>query len=157
MKIFDLPPLLEAIAEEIAQTGEADPAKVNVLIEDGPVAIESWCDMIDSTKAEAEVIKTRINELKERMEARLHTAERMSNLLRDILDQSFEGKVKTPLITCWNQDSVTYDFDRVPKDYYVVPEPKVDKKRLIADYKAGILPKDIAVIENKSRSLRTRR
>ena len=87
MKIFDLPPLLEAIADEIAQTGEADPAKVNVLIEDGPVAIESWCDMIDSTKAEAEVIKARINELKERMEARLHTAERMSNLLRDILDQ----------------------------------------------------------------------
>jgi len=113
--------------------------------------------MIESTYAEAEVIKARINELKDRMEARLHTAERMSNLLRDILDQSFEGKVKTPLITAWNQDSVTYDFDRVPKDYYVVPEPKVDKKRLIADHKAGILPKDIAVIENKSRSLRTRR
>ena len=136
---------------------EGHATQCNVLIEDGPKAIEAWVDMIDSTKAEAEVIKTRINELKDRMEARLHTAERMSNLLRDILDQSFEGKVKTPLITCWNQDTVTYDFDHVPKDYYVVPEPKVDKKRLIADHKAGTLPKDITVIENKSRSLRTRR
>ena len=159
IKVFDIPPLLEAISEEIAAGKDPDPAKVNLLATEGPDAIESWLDAIEIVKGEAEIIKNRIEELKERRDARIHTAERMSNLLADILDNHFEGKIKTPTVTTWTQVTKSYDFecDDLPDQYVIHPEPRVDKKKMAEDYRAGKLPKGISVVENSSRSIRVRR
>lgn len=157
MKVFDIPYLLEAIADDIRDGREPDPAKVNLLIQDGPGAVEDWLDVITETEAVVEVLAVRIKELQDRKAAREHTAQRMKDLLSDILANHFDGKLKTAQVTVWNQESVSYEFANVPDEYLVTPEPKVDKKRLATDYKAGALPKGIEVTETTKRSLRVRR
>lgn len=158
IKVFDIPPIVEKIEEAISLGQEPDPALVNLLIQEGPACIESWIDAIEVVKVEADIIKKRIEELKERREARLHTAERMSDLLASVLENHFEGKVKTPTLTTWVQPTISYDFGgSIPKSYFVTPEPRLDKKRLMADHKEGKLPKGIEVTENVSRSIRVRR
>lgn len=159
MRIFDIPPILEAIRNDLASNCTPDPAKVNILVQQGPQAIESWIDCIEEIKAEAAFIKDRIAQLQERMQARLDTAERMAENLSGILDSSFNGKIKTPTLTVWNQDTTSYDFD-VPegeKKYWVTPAPRVDKKALLNDLRDGKLPPGIEVRKNITRSIRTRR
>ena len=159
MKIFDIPPLIDAIQQEIAAGETPDPAKVNLLVLEGPQAVEAWIDCIEEAKAEAAFIKDRIAQLRERMQARLDTVDRMSEALATVLDDAFSGKVKTATVTVWNQDSHSYDFD-VPtteEKYWVTPPKQVDKKALLADLREGRLPDSIQVKQSTSRSIRIRR
>ena len=104
MKIFDLSPMMQDIQVSIQLGLVPDPAKVNLLVQEGPKVVEEWVDMIDEVEGEAGLIKARIDQLKSRMESREKSAERMRQALAGVLLQSFEGKVKTPLVTVWVQE-----------------------------------------------------
>ena len=87
----------------------------------------------------------------------------MSEVLRDILDTSFAGSVKTATLTLWNQDTKSFDFAIDDRDkaklsqYFVNPEPRLDKVKLAEHHKLGLLPQEVQVTEKTTRSIRTRR
>ena len=159
MNIFDLPPIIEAIDNDIAAGLEPDPAKIALLVQEGPSAIESWIDMIDIAQGEADTIAARVKELQARKLAREAQVDRMKDCLATILDNHFDGKVKTAMVTTWTQESKSYEFpdEVIPVTYLIPQQPKVDKKQMITDLKAGTLPKTVTVNETTKSTLRVRR
>lgn len=161
MRIFDIGPTLEKIETDLQAGLAPDPALVNLLIEDGPVAVEEWLDMIANVEAEQAALDKRIEELEGRRDARKQTVKRMKEALQGVLLQHFSGKVKTAQVTAWVQDTVSYDYNGVnPEDHpqFYKTEVKLDKKSLNEAYKnSASLPSGIEVVTNVSQSLRTRR
>jgi hypothetical protein len=95
--------MIQDVQQSIQLGQDPDPATVNMLVEMGPAAIEGWVDSFEGLEGEADVIQARIDQLRERKESRIKSAERMRQALIGVLLQSFDGKVKTPLVTVWVQ------------------------------------------------------
>ena len=157
MQIFQISALMESIQQAIEEGNEPDPMQLNVLLEEGPKAIESWWDAIDNTQAESDALDKRIKELQARKAARDQAVDRMKTALENFLRQHFNGKVRTAELTTWNQATTSYEFQNIPAEYLKPQEPKVDKARLIADHKAGTLPKSVEVFEVVKESVRVKR
>jgi len=152
--------ILETLENEVAAGMEPDPAIIALLTQEGPKAIESWIDAIDVAKGEATVLATRIKELQGRKQCREQTIERMEKCLVEILDSSFNGKVKTAEVTAWTQESSTFEFEGVIPVTYEIPQPpKVDKKAMLTDLKEGKLTASdtLTITETKKSTLRIRR
>jgi len=156
--IFDIPVILETLDNEIAAGQDPDPAIVAWLVNEGPKAVEKWIDCIEQAEAEAALLATRIAELQGRKAARVQTVGRMKDVLIEILDKSFQGKIKTAEVTAWTQEVKTVEFEGEIPSVYKIPQPdKVDKKAMLTDLKAGTLAPEIIVIETSKPTLRIRR
>lgn len=156
--IFDIGDMMENIKQAFSEGREPDPAIVNLLIQEGPAAIEKWLDAIDEVQGEADILAKRIAELKGRMDARNQTVERMKGVLSNLLALHFDNKIKTPTFTAWNQSTESYEFTgTIPSAFLKPQEPKVDKKGLVDAVKAGQTFEGLEVNKNVSTSVRVRR
>ena len=158
LKLFELSELAEAVYQDLENGNPPDPAKVNLFIQQGPLAIEGWVDAIEALEGDADVIDLKIKALQIRKEARTSRSSNMKKFLSEVLDAHFSGKIKTALVTVWNQDSSSYEFE-VPEDStYWIPQPKkLDKKALISAQKEHTLDPQVKVTESKTRSVRIKR
>lgn len=162
MRVFDLGPLLERIEEAINEGLEPDPALVELLVQEGPKAVEQFWDLIDMTQADADLLATRIKELQGRKAAREQAVERMKGVLQDLLKRHFNGKIKTATITTWVQSTKTYtvtgaDPVKHPQ-FFKTPEPEFKKSLVLDLVKAEQpLPEGIEVTEGFTESPRVKR
>lgn len=110
-----------------------------------------------------ENLKAGFKREKERMAHGEESCDNRIKSLKKYMQQCMEltglEKIKTKLSSIWiqnNQPSVVVDaenVDDIPIEYLVVQEPKVDKKKIAEDIKAGVDLYGIAHLEY-SRSLR---
>ena len=160
MRLFDLPDIMYDIRSAIERGEEPSTEAVNLLIKEGPKAVDDYFLMIDEVEAEAEAIKGHIDAMKARLERRETTAAKMKEYAKQILKAEFGGKIKTELGSYWVQGSTAYEFEVTYEkhpEFFSVPEPKASKKALISAMKDGALPADIQVTSITSESVRVRR
>ena len=160
MHLFNLPDVMHDIREAIERGEEPSVEAVNLLLKEGPKAIDDYFLLIDEVEAEAEAIKAHIDTMKGRMERRKTTAEKMKSYMQQILTAEFGGRVRTALGSYWVQGGKTYDFGTSFEEHpelFKIPDPVLKKAELIALYKAGTMPDDICVTETETSSLRVRR
>jgi len=126
----------EGMAEAVADTMEAIEGEFN----EKALALTSVTLNIDADiKAARDALKS--------LQARIKAMENKRDGLREYLRQNMEAtgikKISCPIfsVTCKKPAEVLVieDEDLIPDDYMVVPEPvvKPDRKRLLADLKAG--------------------
>lgn len=162
MRAFQIGDVLQNIKDSLEAGLEPDPAKVALLVTEGPKAIEEFWDLIDMTQADADLLATRIKDLQGRKAAREQAVERMKGALQDILNRHFGGKIKTATLTTWTQRTPTYevsgaDATKHPQ-FFKTPEPTIQKAKIIEQFKAGVaMPEDINVTEGFSESVRVKR
>lgn len=161
MKAFEIGPLMEQIQLAIEEGREPDPALVELLCQEGPRAVEEWWDAIDMVQSDVTVLAERIKALKERKDAREQTVDRMKSVLLNVLNNHFEGKIRTPLLTCWTQKTTTYEVtgaDPIKNPtFFKFPEPELKKSVVVQVYKDGGLPDNVSVSEGFSESVRVKR
>jgi len=176
MRVFDIGPLLEQIetflsaeAEAIQQGIEPDPNDIKLrneitelLVQEGPSAVERFWDLIDMTQGDVNLLSERIKELRARKDARERAVERMKGVLQDLLNRHFEGKIKTATLTTWTQKTTTYEVSgadpQAHPQFFKVPPPELKKSLVLDQYKAGLpLPKGVEVTEGWSESVRVKR
>lgn len=153
MQIFQVSELMESITQSISEGNEPDQAALNLLLSEGPKAIEEWVDSMDNIQAEVDALDKRIKELTTRKKARAQAVERMDGALKDFLKRHFDGKVKLTELTAYIRKTPKYEFEGYGQEYLKCPEPVVDKAGLIAAYKAGTLPSTVNVTVDHTESL----
>lgn len=160
MRLFEIPDAMYAIREAI-ERGEAPPVEaVNLLLKDGPAAVDNWFLAMDEVEAEITAMKEHVASIKGRMDRRATTLEKMKSYAEQVLASEFNGKVKTAIGTYWVQAGKTYDFVTSFVEHpelFKIPEPVLKKAELISMFKAGEMPSDICVTETETSSLRVRR
>ncbi len=171
MKLFDLGPLFEHVREKI-EAGEApDPAVVELIIQEGPKAVDDWFLMIEEVEGDIDALKAHLEKIKARLDARKQTKERMEDVIRDIMKQHFPkldkaGNVtghglKTALGSYWVQKTPHFEFTGADPtknpQFFKFPDPEFKKSEAIRVYKEGILPENVTVIEGSTESVRCRR
>ena len=171
MKLFDLGPLFEHVRERI-EAGEApDPAVVELIVQEGPRAIDDWFLMVEEVEGDVEAIKAHLEKMKARLAAKEQTVERMKGAVQDIMKRHFPkldkaGNVtgyglKTALGSYWVQKTPTFTFsgaDPVKNpQFFKFPDPEFKKSEAIRVYKEGVLPENVTVTEDFTESVRCRR
>jgi Siphovirus Gp157 len=160
MQIFSIGPIFEQIRETLEAGEEVDPAITNLLVSEGPKAIDDFWMAIDGVQGEIDTLKAHLVAIKARMDAREKTVEHMKGVVQDLLVRHFDKKVKTSLGTYWVQGTPTYevvaDFTKNP-EFFKTPDPVLEKKKVIEVYKQGTLPDTITVTESSTESVRCRR
>lgn len=171
MKLFDLGPLFEHVREKIEAGETPDPAIVELIIQEGPKAIDDWFLMMDEVDGDIEALKAHLEKIKCRLDARKQTKERMEGMVQDILKRHFPkvdkaGNItgyglKTALGTYYVQKTPVFTFtgaDPVKNpQFFKFPEPEFKKSEAIRVYKEGVLPENVTVTEEFTESVRCRR
>lgn len=138
---------------EMLENGEIDETVYNDTIESlgGDIAIEDVIKSIRNKQAEIDALKAESDRLTEKRRNCENAVDGLKNLLLTYLTVTNQKKVKTELFsvskgTC---KSVTItDDSKIPSEYLIQQVPKIDKKAILAQLKAGV---DIlgAIIEEK--------
>ena len=104
MNLYDIPILMVEI-RDLIESGQTEglEERVALLTSEGPKAINWWCDAIKELDQESAALAERIGQLKAKKEAKDNSVERMREMLRQVLNSSFDGKVKTAEYTCFTR------------------------------------------------------
>jgi len=142
----------------------ADEEVINDTLEGLDYEIEAKADgyakVIRALEADAAAYKTEIDRMTDRKRTIENNIDRMKKNLQATMELTGKTKFKTDLFSFNvqnNAPSVVIDAENVndiPIEYLVIQEPKVDKKKIAADIKAGV-DLHFAHLE-QSRSLRIR-
>jgi hypothetical protein len=106
---------LESILTE--NDGELTPeleARMDALLLEGPQRIEAAAMVVRTLETSAEAAKAEAKRLTERAASFESNAKSLKQRITIALDAAFNGKVKTPLFTIWNQtspDTVSFELD----------------------------------------------
>lgn len=106
---------LESILTE--NDGELTPeleARMDALLLEGPQRIEAAAMVVRTLETSAEAAKAEAKRLTERAASFEANAKSLKQRICIALDAAFDGKVKTPLFTVWNQtsaDTVSFELE----------------------------------------------
>ena len=138
---------------EMLENGEIDETVYNDTVESlgGQIAIEDVIKSIRNKQAEIEALKAESDRLTEKRRNCENAVEGLKNVLLTYLKVTNQKKVKTELysVSKGTSKSVTItDDSKIPVEYLIQQVPKIDKKAILAQLKAGV---DIlgAIIEEK--------
>ena len=138
---------------EMLENGEIDETVYNDTVESlgGEIAIEDVIKSIRNKQAEIEALKAESDRLTEKRRNCENAVEGLKNVLLTYLKVTNQKKVKTDLfsVSKGTSKSVTItDDSKIPCEYLIQQVPKIDKKAILAQLKAGV---DIlgAIIEEK--------
>lgn len=106
MRIFDIPRKMEHILQAIEDGSEPDPEIVRSLVEEGPVCVDAFCHAIMGLEEGQSALDRRIRELRDKRNRAKEREQKMRQKLREIVEQTFNGKIETYEFTVWVQDDV---------------------------------------------------
>lgn len=143
----------------------ADEDVINDTLEGLDYEIEQKADgyarVIRNMEADIAGLKTEIDRMTNRKKVLENNITRLKANLQNSMEITGKIKFKTDLFSFNVQDNpaaVVMDeqyLENIPEEYLIPQEPKLDKKKLAADLKAGVDLEGIAHLE-QSRSLRIR-
>ena len=122
---------------------------------------EGYAKVIRNIESDIAGLKAEIERMTDRKRVLENNITRMKNNLQAAMELTGKTKFKTDLFSFnvqSNPAAVVMDeqyLENIPKEYLIPQEPKLDKKKLAADLKAGVDLEGIAHLE-QSRSLRIR-
>lgn len=159
MRLYDLTGKwqeLQSMSEEIEPVLLKDTLEsIDILIDE---KVENIAKIIKNNEATINAIKQEEQRFAERRRALENNNKRLKQLAQESLEAVGKDKVKGDLFTIGIQNNPTsvnvLDEKLIDSIYFVPQEPKLDKKMLLTDLKAGA---DIAGVEiQQTRSLRIR-
>lgn len=101
---------------------------------------DGYAKVIRELEAEEAGLDTEIKRLQARKSAVSGNKGRIKDALESVMRETGKLKFKTALFSFGiqkNPPSVAILSENIPLDYLVVPEPQPDKKRILAELKAG--------------------
>ena len=120
---------------------------------------EGYAKVIRNIESDIAGLKAEIERMTDRKRILENNITRMKNNLQAAMELTGKTKFKTDLFSFnvqANPAAVIMDeqyLENIPEEYLIPQEPKLDKKKLAADLKAGVDLEGIAHLE-QSRSLR---
>jgi|SRR5690625_1999315 len=158
MKLYELNEMFQNIQTliEDGQEGLEDTLEsINLAIED---KLENIAKVIKNLEAEAKAFREEEKRLAERRRSIENDIKRLKEYAEETLRTTGNRKIKTGLFTFAihkNPPSVqVFNETIVPKEYFIIPEPKLDKKKIQEAIKNG---ESVAGVELKqTESLRIR-
>ncbi len=151
---------------ELVESGEltpeaqeqADALMSQVLDELIPQKVESYCGLIRALKLEAEAYAAEEKRLADHRGTRERLAAHMSNRLQAGLEAAGLQKLQAGLFAVAIQASppaLSIGIGaEIPAEYLTPQEPKVDKRRLLADVKAGASFPGVSITQGKHLRIR---
>lgn len=113
--------------EEVADTLEAIESSVEE-------KLESYAKVIRTFEARSTVKQLEIKRLQDSARTDEEAVKRMKRAMQDYLEGTGKRKVETPLFKVWMQKNPAsvevVDESLVPKEFYKIPEPQLDKTAL---------------------------
>lgn len=142
MKLYELTDkynqLLE-VAEELDPTAFQDTLQA---LEDGiEDKAENIAKLIRTLTSDIDIIKAEEKRLAERRKSVENRISDLKEYLQNQMEVAGIDKVKRPTLTISiqnNPPSVKVTDETLLFDYMIIPEPKIDKKTLLADLKNGV-------------------
>lgn len=127
---------------EMLEAGEIDETVYNDTVQalGGEIAIEDIIKAIRNKNAEAEALKAEAERLTDKRKRCEACVEGMKSMILDYLNNTKQNKVKTDLFSVSKgaSKSVTItDDSKIPGAYLIQQPPKIDKKAILAQLKAG--------------------
>lgn len=101
---------------------------------------EDYCKVIKEFTARAESLKKLIDELENKKKSAEANADRMKKALFSAMKATGREKIRGDIFYLYiknNAESLDQIPDNLPDKYLIPQEPKVDKRTLLADVKAG--------------------
>ena len=119
---------------------------------------EGYAKIITNLQGEIAQCKAEEERLAENRRAKETNIKRMKERLQQAMDMVGRDKIKTPLFSLNvqnNPPSVTVADERAVPEKYLIPQPpKVDKKAILADIKAGAEFDWVTVTQGRSLRIR---
>lgn len=142
MKLYELTDkynqLLE-VAEELDPTAFQD--TLQALEDDIEDKAENIAKLIRTLTSDIDIIKAEEKRLAERRKSVENRISDLKEYLQNQMEVAGIDKVKRPTLTISiqnNPPSVKVTDETLLFDYMIIPEPKIDKKALLADLKNGV-------------------
>lgn len=152
MKLYEIDDAILACVDP--ETGEADEDKLNALLMERNVKIESIALWIKNLLADAAEIKQEEKAFAERRKAKENRAESLRKYLAGYLDgQKFETAKVAVSFRHSKRVEVT-DMSKLSDEYMRYKEPEVDKKKLMEELKAGIKIDGAELVDNVSMTIK---
>ena len=155
--IYEITSDIAFINQMLEANGEVDPEALRggleVSKEDLVLKLESYCKVIKNFEAVISGLKEEEARLKAKRTSYENTIDRMKKAMQMAMETVEETKLPCGTFTVSiqkNPESVVVDVDDIgliPEAYWKVKEPEVDRKKLLADLKAGKNLEGIAHIE----------
>ena len=123
------------------------------------IKLEGYCKFIKQMESDINGIDTEIKRLQDRKAVLKNTIEKSKNVMQMAMEAAGEKKVKGDLFTVAiqaNPPAVVMDeqyLENIPDKYLIPQEPKLDRKKIAEDIKAGEDLNGIAHLE-QTESLR---
>ena len=143
---------------EMAENGD-DLADTLESLEDAiEVKAENTAKVIKQLEANAEMLANESRRLSERKSAIENNVRNLKSYLQDQLDKCGKSKIKGEIFTVAIQNNPmsveVLDEERIPKEFFIQQEPKLNRKELLQHLKAG---EEISgVVMKQTKSLRIR-
>ena len=105
---------------------------------------DGYAKVMTQLKADADAIEVEIKRLQRRKETLLENSIRLKNTLQEAMILAEKPKFKTELFSFSIRKSPaavvldTGDLEKIPREYLVYQDPKINKKKLRDDLKAGV-------------------
>ena len=162
MKAFELPEMFIQL-ECLLQDPDSDPQQIEairaMLVQEGPAAIDNTIYLIKDIEGQMDAISKRIKELQERKKRKEDSITRLREMMISIVDQCFDGKVKTAEFraTCFDSHKVDIDapdLTIVPDAFVRKGKDELDKAKVKDALKDGMTVNGVSVVERTERSIR---
>jgi len=123
-----------------------------------PQKVESYCGLIRALKLEAEAYQAEEKRLADHRAVRERLAGRLSDRLQAALDGAGLQKLQAGLFAVAIQASppalsISLGAE-IPETYLTPQEPRIDKRRLLADVKAGATFPGVSITQGKHLRIR---
>lgn len=119
---------------------------------------DGYAKVICSLKAEMDGLKSEIDRLSRKRKAIENNVERITKSLEQSMIATGNTKFKTSLFSFniqKNPASVSVlSEDKIPSKYWVEQEPKLDKRTILADLKAGLLVEGCEIVQTEGLRIR---
>lgn len=105
------------------------------------VKAESYCKVISEFKAREEALERAINDMESKKEMVKNNIERLKDALFSAMKETGEEKIRGDIFYLYiKNNAVSLDEvpEKLPEKYLIPQKPKVDRKTLLADIKAGV-------------------
>lgn len=160
MRLYDLTEQYNELLDMLEQDAGND--ALQTMLDGIEGAIENKVDAIlcvrNAKRAEAKALRDEMQRLSERAARVENEANRLEGLVEYAMNRTGAEKLKTLRFTAWmqlNPPSVAVlDESAIPRNFYVVPAPQLQKKAVIDAWKNG---QEVAGVQiQQTKSLRVR-
>ena len=118
---------------------------------------ENYIKLIKNLQSEASIFEAEAKRMKDKQEALERKAQRIKTTLDETLQELKIKKLKAGLFSIWYQGSNSVeviDVEKIPCQYVMPVEPKIDKKAILQDIKAGQIVEGVEVKQTEGLRIR---